>query len=120
MRVLNTFLAVVVAVLVVLFAISNRAPVVVEIWPFPYQLQLGLYAVILLAVFIGFLAGLITAWLMGGKRRRELRTLRREAKDLHASRLQANLAQASLARANAAAASAPTATTAGVKDLPMR
>ena len=114
MRVLNTFLAVVVAVLVVLFAISNRAPVVVEIWPFPYRLQLGLYAVILLAVFIGFLAGLITAWLMGGKRRRELRTLRREAKDLHAS-----LAQANLARANAAG-SAATATTPGIKDLPMR
>ncbi len=109
MRALNTFLAVVVAVLVVLFAISNRAPVVVEVWPFPYQLQLGLYAVILLAVFIGFLAGMTTSWLSGGKRRRELRTLRREAKDL----------QASLARANAAAAtSAPP--TAGIKDLPLR
>lgn len=114
MRVLNTFLAVVGAVLVVLFAISNRAPVVVEVWPFPYQLQLGLYAVILLAVFIGFLAGLITSWLMGGKRRREVRALRREAKDL-----QASLVQVSLAKANAAAAPAAPPT-AGIKDLPMR
>jgi len=119
LRVLNTFLAVVVAVVVVLFAISNRAPVVVEVWPFPYQLQLGLYAVILLAVFIGFLAGLITAWLMGGKRRRELRALRREAKDLHASLAQVSLA---LAKATATPVAAPpaTSTTAGVKDLPMR
>lgn len=85
MRTLNTFLAIVVAVLVVLFAISNRMPVVVEIWPFPYQLQLGLYAVILLAVFIGFLAGLIASWLLGGKRRRELKVLRRENRDLQAS-----------------------------------
>ena len=94
MRILNTFLAIVVAVLVVLFAVSNRAPVVVEIWPFPYQLELGLYALILLAVLIGFLAGLLTAWLTGGKRRRELKALRKEARDL----------QASLARANALSA----------------
>ena len=44
MRILNTILAMLVAVLVVLFAVSNRTPVVVEIWPFPYQLELGLYA----------------------------------------------------------------------------
>lgn len=118
MRVLNSFLAIVVAVLVVLFAISNRAPVVVEVWPFPYQLQLGLYAVILLAVFIGFLAGMITSWLMGGKRRREVRTLRREVKDL-----QASLVQVTLGRANPAAPTAtPTATPTapGFKDLPLR
>ncbi len=101
MRALNTFLAVIVAILVVLFAVSNRAPVVVEIWPFPYQLELGLYAVILLAVFVGFVTGIIAAWLSGGKRRRELRALRKEARDL----------QASLARANALSAS---------KDVPLR
>ena len=101
MRVLNTFLAVIVAILVVLFTVSNRTPVVVEIWPLPYQLELGLYAVILLAVFIGFAAGLVSAWLTGAKRRRELRALRKEARDL----------QASLARANALA---------GAKDVPLR
>ncbi|MGE3332203.1 MAG: LapA family protein [Rhodospirillaceae bacterium] len=85
MRILNSLLAIIVAVLVVLFAVSNRAPVVVEIWPFPYQLELGLYALILLAVFIGFLAGMITSWLTGGKRRRELRALRKETRDLQAS-----------------------------------
>ena len=101
MRVLNTILAIVVAVLVVLFAVSNRTPVVVEIWPFPYQLELGLYALILLAVFIGFAAGMITSWLSGGRRRRELKALRKEARDL----------QASLARANALS---------GSKDVPLR
>ncbi len=99
MRILNSLLAIIVAILVVLFAVSNRAPVVVEIWPLPYQLELGLYALILLAVFIGFLAGMITSWLTGGKRRRELRALRKETRDL----------QASLARA---------AVLSGNKDLP--
>ncbi|MGE4062524.1 MAG: lipopolysaccharide assembly protein LapA domain-containing protein [Rhodospirillaceae bacterium] len=101
MRVFHILLAIIFAALVVLFAVSNRAPVVVEVWPFPFQLELGLYALILLAVFIGFLVGLLTAWLTGGRRRRELRALRREAKDLHAS----------LARANALS---------GSKDLPLR
>ena len=98
MRTLNTILAIVVAVLVVLFAISNRMPVVVEIWPFPYQLQLGLYAVILLAVFVGFLAGLIAAWLSGGKRRREMRALRKENRDLHASLARAQAVQDAAAK----------------------
>lgn len=104
MRILNSFLAVVVAVLVVLFAVSNRAPVVVEVWPFPYRLELSLYALILLAVFIGFLVGMMTSWLMGGKRRRELKALRQETRDL----------QASLARANALSG----AKDLGGKDLP--
>lgn len=90
MRVINTILAIAVAVLVVLFAVSNREPVVVEIWPFPYQLQMGLYALILLGLFIGFTAGLITAWLSGGKRRRELKALRKENRDLQASLARAN------------------------------
>ena len=104
MRVLSTFLAVLVAVVAVLFSVFNLETVVVEIWPLPYQLELGLYAVILLAVFLGFLAGMLTSWLSGGKRRRELRTLRRETKDLHAS----------LVRANASAS------TVSVKDLLLR
>jgi uncharacterized integral membrane protein len=104
LRILNTLLAVIVAVLVVLFAVSNRAPVVVEVWPFPYQLELGLYALILLAVFIGFLAGMVTSWLTGGKRRRELKALRKETRDL----------QASLARATALSG----ARDPGAKDLP--
>ena len=101
MRVLNTIFAVLIAVLVVLFAVSNRAPVVVEIWPFPYQLELGLYALILLAGFLGYLVGIFTSWLSGAKRRRELKMLRREAKDL----------QASLARATALS---------GAKDVTLR
>jgi putative membrane protein len=90
LRVLNTILAIFVAVLVVLFAVSNRAPVVVEIWPFPYQLELGLYALILFALFIGFIVGMLTSWLAGGKRRRELKSLRKEARDLQASLARAN------------------------------
>ncbi len=85
MKFINTAIAVSVALLVVLFAVSNRQMVTVEVWPFPYQLSLGLYAVILLAVLVGFVAGAIGAWLMGGKRRRELRATRRHVRELEQS-----------------------------------
>jgi uncharacterized integral membrane protein len=84
-RFFNTALAIIVAVLVVLFAVSNRAQVDITLWPFPFQLTLGLYAVILLAVLVGFLAGLIAAWLSGGVRRRERRQLKSQVRDMEQS-----------------------------------
>ena len=85
MRFFNTLIAVIVAILVVLFAVSNRAAVVVEIWPFPYQLTIALYALILLAVALGFIAGVIGAWMVGGSRRREHRRLKKRLKELEQS-----------------------------------
>ena len=73
------------AVLVILFAVSNRQPVTVEIWPLPYQVSLSLYAVLLLAVLIGFIAGGIGMWMVGRERRRQHRRLRRHARDLEQS-----------------------------------
>jgi len=84
-KLINTIIAAVVALLIVLFAVSNRAPAVVEIWPFPYQLALPLYAVILLTALVGFIAGLVASWLAGAAKRREARRLRRQVRDLEES-----------------------------------
>ena len=85
MKSLNTFLATVAAFTVVLFAVSNREPVDLTFWPLPYQVSLGLYAVILCSVLVGFLAGMIVSWIMGSGRRRELREIRRRVRDLEES-----------------------------------
>ena len=85
MKFINTIIAVVVALAIILFAVSNRELVTVELWPFPYQLSLGLYAVILLAVLVGFIGGVVGLWLTGSKRRRETRRLRRQVRDLEQS-----------------------------------
>jgi lipopolysaccharide assembly protein A len=82
---INTFIAIVVALIIVLFAVSNRDQVIVQVWPLPYQISLGLYAVILWAVLIGFVAGIIVAWIMGAARRRDLRESRRRIRDLEQS-----------------------------------
>ena len=85
MRLINSIIGVVVALMVILFAVSNRQPVTIEVWPFPYQVSLGLYAVILLALAVGFIAGAIGMWLVGGQKRRELRRLKRQTRDLEES-----------------------------------
>ena len=85
MKLINTIIAAVVALLIVLFAVSNRAPAVVEVWPFPYQLALPLYAVILLTVLMGFIAGIIASWLSNAGKRRETKRLRRQVRDLEES-----------------------------------
>ena len=85
MKSINTFIAAVIAVLIVLFAVSNRELVTVQAWPLPYQISMGLYAVILWAVFIGFLVGMGVTWIMGSARRRELRENRRRIRDLEQS-----------------------------------
>jgi uncharacterized integral membrane protein len=86
MRLFNTIVAVVVALAVVLFAVSNRADVDITLWPLPYQVTVGTYAVVLLAVLVGFTAGLIAAWMAGGAARRESRRLRKEMRDLEKAR----------------------------------
>ena len=85
MRLINTIIARVVAILVVLFAVSNRTGVTVEVWPFPYQLDLPLYALILLAVLLGFIAGTIAMWMMGSAKRRELKRLRKQVRAMEQS-----------------------------------
>ena len=85
MRIINTIVAIVVALLIVLFAVSNRETVTLELWPFPFQVSLGLYAVILLTVLLGFIAGAIGAWLMGARRRREHRRAKKQVRDLEQS-----------------------------------
>jgi hypothetical protein len=59
------------------FAISNRIPVSLTLWPLPFAVALPLYLLIFVTVLIGFVAGVITLWFAGRHRRRTLRRSRR-------------------------------------------
>jgi uncharacterized integral membrane protein len=59
------------------FAISNRPVVSLALWPLPFAIDLPLYLLVFVALLIGFVMGVITAWLGGRHRRRELRRSRR-------------------------------------------
>ena len=62
-----------VAVVLILFAVSNRETVSVGLWPLPDLVQLPLYLVLLGTLFAGFIAGELIAWIGGWRWRREAR-----------------------------------------------
>ena len=69
---------IVAAALVSLFAASNRETVSLGLWPLPFLAGAPLYLVVLAALFFGFAAGVVTAWIRGRRRRRQLRDCRRQ------------------------------------------
>ena len=76
-----------VALIVVLFAVANRAPVRVSLDPVSRDapalaFDLPLFAVVLAAIAIGILIGGFASWLAQGKHRRAARVNRREADKL--------------------------------------
>lgn len=73
MKLLFWFFVALVAVVLALFAVTNRATVPLGLWPLPIVLDLPLYLAIIAALLIGFVAGALCAWTAGRQRRREAR-----------------------------------------------
>ncbi|MBQ0821319.1 LapA family protein [Microvirga terrae] len=86
-RFLKALILLPVAILVVLLAVANRAPVTLSLDPFSqeapeFATQLPLFAVIFAAVMLGVVIGGTASWLAQGKNRRKGRQSRREARQL--------------------------------------
>jgi lipopolysaccharide assembly protein A len=71
-----------VALVVVVFAVSNRAMVTLTLFPLPAALDAPLYLVVIAAVALGFLVGALVAWVGAGKHRRDARLLRQRIERL--------------------------------------
>jgi uncharacterized integral membrane protein len=69
-------------VLLIPFAVSNRAPVSLGFWPLPFLVDLPLYLLVLSLLLIGFVIGVAAGWLAGRRMRRELRRRRRRVEAL--------------------------------------
>jgi uncharacterized integral membrane protein len=67
------------AVVLTVFAISNRETVELSFWPLPAILSAPLYLIILLLMLLGFLIGELVAWINGRHWRREARRQRDRA-----------------------------------------
>src|SRR5437667_12001725 len=81
-----------VAAVLALFAVSNRAGVALSLWPLPFLIEAPLYLIALGGALMGFLAGELAAWIAAARRRRELRRQRRHIAALEAE-LRATQAQ---------------------------
>jgi lipopolysaccharide assembly protein A len=76
-RILYRAVFLIVALLVILFAVSNRQTVSVGLWPLPFLADVALYLLCFLTLLIGFLLGVWAGWTSGRHGRRELRNCRR-------------------------------------------
>lgn len=65
------------ALAVIVFAVNNRQAVEIDTWPLPYMIEMPIFAVALIGVFVGFLWGGFVAWVGAGKTRRRARELMR-------------------------------------------
>ncbi|MHA1564425.1 MAG: LapA family protein [Alphaproteobacteria bacterium] len=70
------------AVAVVVFAVHNRAGVVIDPWPVGPPFSVPLYLIALGAILAGFGAGALVQWAAGGKRRQLARQRNRRLSEL--------------------------------------
>ncbi len=64
MRYLYGALTLVVALSCAMFAVSNRAPVSLNLWPFAGALQVPVFVLVLGTTLVGLLLGLMIGWLV--------------------------------------------------------
>jgi len=74
--------AVPVVVWAVIFALSNRAPVALDLWPLPVEPAVPLYGAVLGPLGLGILAGAALAWAAAVPARRRARDVKRRAESL--------------------------------------
>jgi uncharacterized integral membrane protein len=70
------------ATLLILFAVSNRETVSLELWPLPFTVDLPLYLLFFLSLLVGAVIGASAARIAGRGTRRELRRHRRRSEAL--------------------------------------
>ena len=82
MRILSWSVGIVLGLIIVLFALSNRQPVDLGLWPLEGRLALPVFAPVLACAFVTFILGGIVAWLSGSSWRRIARRRGRRIQDL--------------------------------------
>ena len=82
MRILYRAVFLVIAIVLILFAVSNRETVSVGFWPLPFLADVPLYLLCFMSLLIGALIGVAGAWMAGHRNRRELSARRRRIEAL--------------------------------------
>ena len=82
-----------VAILVVAFAMANRATVSVDLWPLDYAIETPVFALVLISATTGLVLGGVVSWISATGRRRQARAVACElaAARIEAGRLRENL-----------------------------
>ena len=78
MKLIGWGILVIVALIAIAFAIHNHAPQSVDFWPLPYTFSAPLYAVVIVALALGFVLGAVASWIGGHRWRKLARQRKRE------------------------------------------
>ena len=69
-------------VVAAIFAIANREPITLDLWPFEASPQLPLFVILLACLAFGLVVGGLAAWLSAAPTRRRARQARRRVAEL--------------------------------------
>lgn len=83
-RVLSWLVTLPLALVAVSFAVSNLTPVELALWPLPFRLEAPVYALVLVTLVVGFIAGGAVTWLGQHHHRKAERAHQRRADRLEA------------------------------------
>lgn len=70
LRYLSWIVTIPLGIIVISFAVSNREPVALGLWPLPFEVEMPLFLPVLGALVVGFVTGGAIAWWSGGRTRR--------------------------------------------------
>jgi len=82
MRLVFWVVTIAAAIFLIPFAVANREPVSLGLWPLPFLIEVPLYLLVLLVLLAGLLIGATAGWVAGRRVRRELRRRRRRVEAL--------------------------------------
>lgn len=82
MRKLSWIITIPLTVVCVIFALANRQPVTVDLWPFAISYEPPLFLLVLGALLLGFLLGALVSWFTGSRTRDRARRAYYRASDL--------------------------------------
>ncbi|KAF0146552.1 MAG: conserved exported protein of unknown function [Rhodospirillaceae bacterium] len=80
MRVLGWIIGTSFAIIMVIFAVSNRGLVRLDLWLLPFGIEMPVYLMVLGPLMIGFLFGVVVMWLAAGRLRARVRARTREVR----------------------------------------
>ena len=89
MRILSGSVAIVLALVVILFAVSNRQPVELGLWPLDGRIVVPLFVPVLVCGFATFVIGGVVSWISGSRWRRLARRRGHRVQELEARLRQA-------------------------------
>lgn len=72
-RILSWIIMIPFAVVVIVFSAVNRELVTLNLWPFPHEITVPTFTLVLAVFIVGFLWGGAVAWVSAGSQRRRAR-----------------------------------------------